>query len=201
MQVQKRTPGQRSAAILTIIWGAFTLIAGLLMYGYSTVIGLLFGGGFGGTPNIPEHITSMISTVTVIGTMMAAVGLAMIILGSMFCRTKPQKVIAYLILVSQVAMVGLGIWLGIVLNNITNAVIAEVAPGTSVGTPFSGGFLDYIVAALVVVFVVLHIVQADKVYGSAPTQTQHTQTQHTQPQQPIQQPVQPVQQPTPQPQQ
>jgi len=142
--MQRRTTGQRTAGVLSIIGGAAWALVALLLVG---VLGMV--------TSADPSVQSALGTARLIAWAMLAFGVVVIVMGSMFCRGKYQPVIAILLIAAQVLLVVLNIWSG-------SAADTAMAGGTEEA---GSGWFGYVFSALIVIFCVLHLVQGRERYG------------------------------------
>jgi len=173
MQTQQRTPLQRTSGVLSIISGSFQLLGGLLMVLAIGFIRSFIEDDLVLTDAQSSAVDSALTWLMIISLILAGVGLAMIIFGSMFCKTKRRVVTPIVLMVLTLVPVILGFILTRQLD-----IAMEHADGYEGSTGLGVFWLDWIFAALIVVPAILHLAMGNKVYGNQP--------QVAAPQQPVQ---------------
>ena len=147
----KRTVGKRTAGILSIVMGGLYALAGLLLLfalSILTSVGLEAG--------LQAEFNAAMNTVRLLTFVILGFGVASIVIGSLFCKSKKQKGLAIALIVMNAVLIGLSIYSAAVTGG------DALANGGFEGS-FSSGIIGYVISALIIVFCAIHIAMADKV--------------------------------------
>ena len=137
---QKRTLGQRTAAVLSIIGGAGYALIGLIAVAF--------------TSTLNNSVSADLGMAVLWSYGILAFGVVTIILGSMFCRTLRQPLVAISLIVIQLVLI----------------VFSIVDQNAQMG------WLGWIFSGLIIIFCIFHLMKGAEVYGTDSTKATHTQT-------------------------